>query len=60
MMLRLNLKNCSSHRYLLSRLTYLRPKKKIQRRLKEFQNLILSMVTLFLVPTILLLVVSLL
>jgi ABC-type uncharacterized transport system involved in gliding motility auxiliary subunit len=60
MMLRLNLKNCSSHRYLLSRLPYLRPKKKIQRRLKEFQNLILSMVTLFLVPTILLLVVSLL
>jgi hypothetical protein len=60
MMLRLKLKNCSSHRYLLSHLQYLKPKKKIQRRLKESQNLILSMVILFLVLTILLLVVSLL
>jgi hypothetical protein len=59
MMLRLNLKNSSSHRYLSSHLQYLKPKKKIQRRLRESQNLILSMGTLFLVPTILLLAVSL-
>jgi hypothetical protein len=59
MMLRLNLKNCSSHRYLPSHLQYLKLKKKIQRRLRESQNLILSMGTLFLVPTILLLAVSL-
>jgi hypothetical protein len=55
MMLRLNLKNCSSHRYLLSHLQYLKPKKKIQRRLRESQN----MGTPFLVPAILLLAVSL-
>jgi hypothetical protein len=60
MMLRLTLKNCSSHRYLPSHLQYLKPKKKIQRRLRESQNLILSMGTLFLAPTILLLAVSLL
>jgi hypothetical protein len=60
MMLRPNLKNCSSHRYFPSHLQYLKPKKKIRRRLKESQNLILSMEIPFLVPTILLLVVSLL
>jgi ABC-type uncharacterized transport system involved in gliding motility auxiliary subunit len=54
------LKNYSSHPYLPSHLQYLKLKKKIQRKLRESQNLILSMVTLFLVPTILLLVVSLL
>jgi hypothetical protein len=60
MTLRLNLKNCSSHRYLPSHLQYLKSKKKIQRRLRESQNLILSMGILFLAPTILLLAVSLL
>jgi hypothetical protein len=59
MTLRLNLKNCSSHQYLPSYLQYLRPKKKIQRRLWESQNLILSMGTLFLALIILLLAVSL-
>jgi hypothetical protein len=59
MMLKLKLKNCSNHRSLPLYLPYLRPKKKIQRRLKESQNLILSMVTLFLVLIILPLVVSL-
>jgi hypothetical protein len=60
MMLRLNLKNCSNHRYLLSYLQYLKPRKKIPKRLRESQNLIPSMGTLFLAPTILLLAVSLL
>jgi hypothetical protein len=60
MMLRLNLKNYSSHPYLPSHLQYLKLKKKIQRKLRESQNLILSMEIPFLVPTILLLVVSLL
>jgi hypothetical protein len=59
MTLRLNLKNCSSHRYLQLHLQYLKPKKKIQRRLRESPNLILSMGIPFLVPTILLLAVSL-
>jgi lipopolysaccharide/colanic/teichoic acid biosynthesis glycosyltransferase len=58
-MLKLKSKNCSNHRSLPLHLQYLRLKKKIQRRLKESQNLILSMVILFLVLTILLLVVSL-
>jgi hypothetical protein len=60
MMPRLTLKNCSSNQYLLPHPQYPRPKKKIQRKLKGYQSLTLSMGTLFLVPTILLLAVSLL
>jgi hypothetical protein len=60
MMLKLTLKNCSSNQYFLPHPQYLRPKKKIQRRLRESQNLTPSMGTLFLAPTIHLLAVSLL
>jgi hypothetical protein len=58
MMLRLILKNCSSPQSLPLHLQYPRLKKKIQRRLKESQNLILSMEILSSVPIIPLLVVS--